>query len=173
LQPRFSDARLLEVFDTDSGECRQVIIALVVTPESFPIGYEILPGNTLDKTTLRMFLKKAESMYGKARRVWIMDRGIPTEDVLSQVRLDNISYLVGTPRDMLTKLEDKLGSIMMIDVRIPTTDGRILEMRRYSQPEPEHQIILDMLHLNLPKQPPPEVYLPASDQLTDTICGGN
>ena len=89
-------------------DCRQVVIALVVTPEGFPIGYEVLPGNTPDKTTLRMFLKKAESMYGKARRVWIMDRGIPTEEVLSQMRDENISYLVGTPRAMLAKLEDKL-----------------------------------------------------------------
>jgi transposase len=353
------------------SDCRQVVIALVVTPEGFPIGYEVLPGNTLDKTTLRMFLKKAESMYGKARRVWIMDRGIPTEDVLSQMRDENISYLVGTPRAMLTKLEeklvgldwksandnvevkllaqdnelyvlakskdrrakeramrkfklhkylsgleklrrgcrnrdklierigvlkqqtgkshhcveltvppgikvtpdnfnfhlnrdayrkmllrdgmyllrtncaqtepdliwqryvlltqveaafrslksdlavrpvhhqleqrveahifvafiayclmvtlrhklrncaggltaqdvlDKLGDITMIDIRIPTTDGRILEMRRYSQPEPEHQIILDKLKMALPKQPPPKIY---SRQLTDTICGGN
>jgi transposase len=354
------------------SDCRQVVIALVVTPEGFPIGYEVLPGNTLDKTTLRMFLKKAESMYGKARRVWIMDRGIPTEDVLSQMRDENINYLVGTPRAMLTKLEDKLvdldwkaandnvdvkllaedkelyvlakskdrrakeramrkyklrkylsglaklrkrcrnrdklierigalkqqtgkssccveliipsegkkvtpdnfnyhlnrnlykkmllrdgmyllrtnctqtepdliwhryvlltqvesafrslksdlavrpvhhqlehrveahifvafmayclmvtlrhklrvcaggltakdvldklGDIMMIDVRIPTTDGRMLEMRRYSQPEQEHHIILDVLKLYLPKQPPPKIY---SCQLTDTICGGN
>jgi transposase len=357
------------------SDCRQVVIALIVTPEGFPIGYEVLPGNTLDKTTLRMFLKKAESMYGKARRVWIMDRGIPTEGVLSQMRDENISYLVGTPRAKLVKLEDKLvdlnwkaandnvdvkllaednelyvlakskdrrakeramrkyklrkylsglaklrsrcrnrdklierigalkqqagkshhcveliipphgvkvtpdnfnyhlnrnayrkmllrdgmyllrtnctdtepdliwqryvlltqvedafrslksdlavrpvhhqlehrveahifvafmayclmvtlrhklrgcaggltsqdvldklGSIMMIDVRIPTTDGRVLEMRRYSQPEDEHKIILDVLKLDLPKQPPPRVYMSASDGLPDAICGGN
>jgi len=90
------------------SDCRQVVIALIVTPEGFPIGYDVLPGNTLDKTTLRMFLEKVESMYGKARRVWIMDRGIPTEDVLSKMREENINYLVGTPRAMLTKLEDKL-----------------------------------------------------------------
>jgi transposase len=353
-------------------DCRQVVIALIVTPEGFPIGYEVLPGNTLDKTTLRMFLKKVETMYGKARRVWLMDRGIPTEEVLSQMRDENINYLVGTPRAMLTKLQDKLvgldwkaandnvsvkllaednelyilakskdrrtkerairkyklrrylaglaklrkscrnrdklierlgalkqqagktarcielllppqggkvtpnsfnyrlnrntyrkmllrdgmyllrtnltqtepnilwqryilltqveaafkslksdlavrpvhhqlehrveahifvavmgyclmitlrhklrgcaegltaqdvldklGSIMMIDVCIPTTDGRILQMRRYSQPEPEHQIILDKLKMDLPKQPPPKIY---SRQLNDKLCGGN
>jgi len=89
-------------------DCRQVVIALIVTPEGFPIGYEVLPGNTLDKTTLRFFLKKIESMYGKARRVWVMDRGIPTEDVLLQMRDEGIQYLVGTPRAMLNKLEDKL-----------------------------------------------------------------
>ena len=353
-------------------DCRQVVIALIVTPEGFPIGYEVLPGNTLDKTTLRMFLKKVETMYGKARRVWLMDRGIPTEEILSQMRDENINYLVGTPRAMLTKLEDKLvvldwkaandnvsvkllaednelyilakskdrrakerairkyklrkylgglvklrkncrnrdklieklgalkqqagssarcvdlvlppqggkvtpnsfnyrlnrntyrkmllrdgmyllrtnltqtdpnilwqrymlltqveaafkslksdlavrpvhhqlehrveahifvavmgyclmvtlrhklrgcadgltaqdvldklGSIMMIDVRIPTTDGRMLQMRRYSQPEPEHQIILDRLKMDLPKQPPPKMY---GRQLNDRFCGGN
>jgi len=90
------------------SDCRQVVIALIVTPEGFPIGYDVLPGNTLDKITLRMFLEKVESMYGKVRRVWIMDRGIPTEEVLSQMRDENINYLVGTPRAMLTKLEDKL-----------------------------------------------------------------
>ena len=74
-----------------------------------------------------------------------------------------------TAQDVL----DKLGSIMMIDVLIPTTDGRLLEMRCYSQPEPEHRIILDTLKLNLPKQPPPKIYLPASSRFTDTICGGN
>ena len=90
------------------SDCRQVVIALIVTPEGFPIGYEVLPGNTLDKTTLRFFLKKIESMYGKARRVWVMDRGIPTEEVLSQMRDENIQYLVGTTRAMLNKLEGKL-----------------------------------------------------------------
>lgn len=90
------------------SDCRQVVIALIVTPEGFPLGYEVLPGNTLDKTTLRFFLKKIESMYGKARRLWVMDRGIPTEEVLAQMRDENIQYLVGTPRAMLNKLQYKL-----------------------------------------------------------------
>lgn len=90
------------------SDCRQVIIALVVTPEGFPVGCEVLPGNTLDKATLRFFLEKIESMYGKVRRVWVMDRGIPTEEVLSLMRDEGIQYLVGTPRAMLSKLEDKL-----------------------------------------------------------------
>ena len=90
------------------SDCRQVVIALIVTPEGFPIGYEVLPGNTLDKTTLRFFLKKIESMYGKARRVWVMDRGIPTEETLALMRNENIQYLVGTPRSMLNKFENKL-----------------------------------------------------------------
>jgi transposase len=90
------------------SDCRQVVIALIVTPEGFPLGYEVLPGNTLDKTALRFFLDKIESMYGKARRVWVMDRGIPTEETLSFMRDNGLHYLVGTPRSMLNKFEDKL-----------------------------------------------------------------
>jgi transposase len=90
------------------SDCRQVVIALIVTPEGFPLGYEVLPGNTLDKTTLRFFLDKIESMYGKARRVWVMDRGIPTEETLSFMRDNGLHYLVGTPRSMLDRFEDKL-----------------------------------------------------------------
>jgi hypothetical protein len=82
------------------GDCRQVVIALVVTPEGFPLAYEVMPGNTSDKTTLQEFLEKIEKQYGKAQRVWVMDRGIPTEAVLAQMRAADppICYLVGTPR---------------------------------------------------------------------------
>ena len=59
----------------------QVVIALIVTPEGFPLAYEVLPGNTADKTTLAGFLEKIENQYGKAGRIWVMDRGIPTEEV--------------------------------------------------------------------------------------------
>ena len=59
----------------------QIVIALVVTPEGLPLAYEVLPGNTSDKTTLRGFLKRIERQYGKARRVWLMDHGVPTEEV--------------------------------------------------------------------------------------------
>src|SRR5438445_5849320 len=91
-------------------DCVQVVIALVVTPEGFPLAYEVLPGNTADKTTLKVFLEKIESLYGKARRVWVMDRGIPTEEVLSQMRQSDppILYIVGTPKGRLTRLESKL-----------------------------------------------------------------
>jgi transposase len=90
------------------SDCRQVVIALIVTPEGFPLGYEVLPGNALDKTTLRFFLDKIESMYGKARRLWVMDRGIPTEETLGFMRDNGLHYLVGTPRSMLNRFEDKL-----------------------------------------------------------------
>jgi len=65
-------------------DCVQVVIALVVTPEGFPLAYEVLPGNTSDKSTLRDLLKKIETRYGKARRIWVMDRGIPTEEILAE-----------------------------------------------------------------------------------------
>jgi transposase len=88
----------------------QVVIALIVTPEGFPLAYEVLAGNTSDKTTLRDFLKKIEAQYGKAQRTWVMDRGIPTEEVLAEMRNSEppIYYLVGTPKSRLSKLEAEL-----------------------------------------------------------------
>ena len=87
------------------SECRQVVIALVVTTDGLPLAYEVMAGNTTDKTTLRGFLVKIETMYGKARRIWVMDRGIPTEATLREMRQSGTLYLVGTPRSMLGKLQ--------------------------------------------------------------------
>jgi transposase len=89
------------------SDCRQVVIALVVTPDGLPLAYEVLAGNTTDKTTLRGFLDKIEKMYGKARRIWVMDRGIPTEATLKEMREAGTQYLVGTPRSMLSKLDQQ------------------------------------------------------------------
>ena len=89
-------------------DCRQVVIALVVTPDGLPLAYEVLAGNTSDKTTLKGFLAKIEALYGKARRVWVMDRGMPTEAALEQMRSDGVGYLVGTPKSSLAKLEQAL-----------------------------------------------------------------
>ena len=91
-------------------DCVQVVIALVVTPEGLPLAYEVLPGNTADKTTLRDFLDRIERQYGKARRVWVMDRGIPTEATLDEMRRADppVNYLVGTPKGRLSKLEKDL-----------------------------------------------------------------
>ena len=88
-------------------DCVQVVIALVITPEGLPVAYEVMAGNTSDKTTLKTFLEKIEQQYGKAKRTWVMDRGIPTEAVLREMREAStpVSYLVGTPRGRLTKLE--------------------------------------------------------------------
>ena len=92
------------------SDCVQVVIALVVTPEGFPLAYEVLAGNTSDKTTLRSFLGRIDAQYGKAQRIWVMDRGIPTEDVLTEMRQADppVSYLVGTPKGRLSKLETAL-----------------------------------------------------------------
>ncbi|WP_372525765.1 IS1634 family transposase [Piscinibacter sp.] len=87
------------------GDCRQVVIALIVTPEGFPLSYEVLAGNTADSTTLSDFLDRIERRYGRANRIWVMDRGIPTEESLAKMRAIGASYLVGTPKGRLTKLE--------------------------------------------------------------------
>ena len=92
------------------SDCVQVVIALVVTPQGFPLAYEVLAGNTADNTTLRAFLQKIEAQYGKAQRIWLMDRGIPTEKVLEEMRQADppVRYLVGTPKGRLNRLESEL-----------------------------------------------------------------
>jgi transposase len=101
------------------SDCVQVVIALVVTPDGFPLAYEVLAGNTADKTTLRGFLQKIENQYGKARRIWVMDRGIPTEEVLAEMRASDppVHYLVGTPKGRLGKLESELAECPWSEVR--------------------------------------------------------
>ena len=91
-------------------DCVQVVIALVVTPEGYPLAYEVLAGNTSDKKTLKQFLEKIEQLYGKANRVWVMDRGIPTEEVILEMQQAEppIHYLVGTPKGRLSRLEAEL-----------------------------------------------------------------
>jgi transposase len=88
----------------------QLVVALVMTPDGFPLAYEVLPGNTSDKTTLRGFLKKIEDQYGRAQRVWVMDRGVPTEALLAEMRASSppVSYLVGTPKARMGQLENEL-----------------------------------------------------------------
>jgi transposase len=90
-------------------DCVQLVIALVVTPDGFPLAYEVMNGNTADNTTLRGFLTKIETAYGKARRVWVMDRGIPSEAVLKEMRApeQQTFYLVGTPKSKINQHEKK------------------------------------------------------------------
>src|SRR6267378_1402551 len=92
------------------SDCVQVVIALVVTPEGFPLAYEVMAGNTSDRTTLRGFLERIEKLHGKAERIWVMDRGIPTEEVLAEMRASDppIHYLVGTPKGRLSRYEQQL-----------------------------------------------------------------
>lgn len=88
-------------------DCLQVVIALVVTTDGFPLAYEVMDGNTSDRTTLRQFLKNIENTYGRAKRVWVMDRGIPTEEILAEMRSPERQtfYLVGTPRSKISQHE--------------------------------------------------------------------
>jgi hypothetical protein len=79
-------------------DCLQVVIALVITPDGFPLAYEVMNGNTSEGKTLKPFLERIENTYGKARRVWVMDRGIPSEALLAEMRARQAFYLVGTPR---------------------------------------------------------------------------
>jgi transposase len=88
-------------------DCKQVVIALIVTPSGLPLAYEVMAGNTSEKTTLRGFLDSIESQYGKARRVWLMDRGIPTEALLQEMRTSRQEtfYPVGTSRAKVKQYE--------------------------------------------------------------------
>jgi transposase len=115
------------------SDCVQVVIALVVTPEGFPLAYEVMAGNTSDKTTLRGFLERIETQYGKAERIWVMDRGIPTEEVLAEMRarVPPVRYLVGTPKGRLSKLEAQLAERPWQEVR------QDIEVKLLPQPEGE------------------------------------
>jgi transposase len=104
-------------------DCKQVVIALVITPEGFPLAYEVMEGNTADCTTLRGFLAHIQASYGKARRVWVMDRGIPTEAVLEEMRQPErqMFYLVGTPRSKIQQYEKKWLELPWQNVRDSVT----------------------------------------------------
>src|SRR5436190_370430 len=244
-------------------DCVQIVIALVVTPEGLPLAYEVLPGNTSDKTTLRGFLERIERQYGKARRVWLMDRGVPTEELLMklgaardqariawrlaviEVAADSAKFSYRLDRDKLRQARsregryllrtnlleedpaklwshylllvaveeafknlkgdlairpifhqlearveahvfiaflayclhitlarrlhalapgltprsvlEKFAAMQMIDVHMPTTDGRELMLTRYTEPEPELTLLLKKLKLDLPAQPPSKI----------------
>lgn len=119
-------------------DCVQVVIALIITPDGFPLAYEVMPGNTSDKTTLGDFLKKIENQYGRANRTWVMDRGIPTEANLRVMRSSDppIHYLVGTPKGQLNKLEkdflDKPWQQVrdLVSVKLLSQEGELYIMAR-------------------------------------------
>ena len=101
------------------SDCVQVVVALIVTPDGLPLAYEVLAGNTADKTTLKGFLQRIEAQYGKASRIWVMDRGIPTEAALQEMRTSNppVQYLVGTPKGRLSQMEGQLTGLPWQQVR--------------------------------------------------------
>jgi hypothetical protein len=114
-----SDPRRFGYSRDRRGDCVQVIVALVVTPEGLPLAYEILPGNIADKTTLRSMLGTIRRRFGAAERIWVMDRGIPTEEVLAELRATDsgVRYLVGTPKGRLTRHEAALAEQPWHEVR--------------------------------------------------------
>jgi len=89
-------------------DCKQVVIALIVNGEGFPLSYETFDGNRADVTTLESVLRMVERKYGKARRVWVFDRGIVSEENLEALRRRGGQYLVGTPRSKLKQFEQQL-----------------------------------------------------------------
>jgi transposase len=89
-------------------DCKQVCIGLVVTRDGFPLGYEVFDGNRTDVTTVEEIVEKMEAQYGKAKRVWVMDRGMTSEANLEWLREGGRKYLVGTPRSELRKWEREL-----------------------------------------------------------------
>jgi transposase len=101
------------------SDCVQVVVALIVTPDGLPLAYEVLAGNTADKTTLKGFLQRIEAQYGKASRIWVMDRGIPTEATLAEMRASDppVQYLVGTPKGRLSRMEERLTGLAWQEVR--------------------------------------------------------
>ena len=88
--------------------CKQVNIGLVVTPEGLPIGYEVFAGNTADVTTVEDRVKLMEEKYGQAKRIWVLDRGMISEENLDFLRQRDARYLVGTPKRQLKKFQAQL-----------------------------------------------------------------
>ena len=82
-------------------DCKQVCIGLVVTPEGLPVGYEVFAGNRADVTTLQEIVRLMENKYGQAERIWVIDRGITSEENLAWLRQRGARYLVGTPKSQL------------------------------------------------------------------------
>jgi transposase len=89
-------------------DCQQVVIALIVNVEGFPLSYETFNGNRADVTTLEAVMRRVERKYGRARRVWVFDRGIVSEENLASLRKRDGQYLVGTPRSKLKGVEREL-----------------------------------------------------------------
>ena len=90
------------------GDCPQVVIALIVTTDGYPLGYEVFDGNTADSTTVRKIVEKIEGEHGKSKRIWVMDRGNVSHDNLAFIRERGGQYIVGTPKAMLRQVQGEL-----------------------------------------------------------------
>ena len=118
------------------GDCLQVVIALVLTPDGFPLSYEVLPGNTNDRNTQMPFIEKLEKKHGKIGNLWLMDRGVPSEETLQAMREGGYKYLVGAPRGHLKILGKKLEEAKWeevqqgIEVKTAQADGDTFVLTR-------------------------------------------
>jgi transposase len=90
------------------GDCPQVVIALIVTTDGYPLGYEVFDGNTADSTTVQGIVEKVENEHGKSQRIWVMDRGNVSQDNLAFIRDRGGQYIVGTPKAMLRQVRGEL-----------------------------------------------------------------
>ena len=89
-------------------DCEQLVIALIVNNEGFPFSYETFDGNRTDVSTMETILRMVERKYGKARRIWVFDRGIVSEENLAAIRKRDGQYLTGTPRSQMKQFEAEL-----------------------------------------------------------------
>src|ERR1700756_1791827 len=117
-------------------DCEQMVIALIVNSEGFPFSYETLDGNRADVSTMETILRLVERKYGKARRIWVFDRGIVSEENLAAMRKRDGPYLVGTPRSQMKRFEEELLKDDWIQVRPE------VEVKKVAIPQGEETFIL-------------------------------
>jgi len=118
------------------GDCEQMVIALIVNSEGFPFSYETFDGNRADVSTMEAILRMVERKYGKARRIWVMDRGIVSEENLAAIRKRGGHYLVGTPRSQMKQFEAELLKEDWVRVRPE------VEVKKAAIPQGEETYIL-------------------------------
>src|SRR5207248_2699889 len=117
-------------------DCEQMVIALIVNSEGFPFSYETFDGNRADVSTMETILRMVERKYGKARHIWVMDRGIVSEENLAAIRKRGGQYLVGTPRRQMKRFESELLQDNWMEVRAG------VEIKQLAIPQGEETYIL-------------------------------
>jgi len=117
-------------------DCEQMVIALIVNSEGFPFSYETFNGNRADVSTIETILRMVERKYGKARRIWVFDRGIVSEENLAAIRKRDGQYLVGTPRSQMKRFEAELLKDGWVHVRPE------VEVKQVAIPQGEETYIL-------------------------------
>src|SRR5437879_447911 len=117
-------------------DCEQMVIALIVNSEGFPFSYETFDGNRADVSTMETTLRMVERKYGRARRIWVLDRGIVSEENLQAIRRRGGQYLVGTPRSQMKQFEEELLKDDWTQVRPE------VEIKQVAIPEGEETLLL-------------------------------